>query len=112
MIKNSIGKTLSEVQYKIGLSLAGPLAVYVPFSLFNSALKACGQRSRVSAFSPWIVFWAFLGQVLDTDSCCRKALARINACRQTNGLATLVNDTSGYCKARKRLPEQLFRQLF
>ena len=56
--------------------------------------------------------WAFIGQVLDPDQSCNRALARIQAHRVRLGLAPLATDTGGYCKARKRLPELLFRRLF
>ena len=56
--------------------------------------------------------WAFIGQVLDPDQSCNRALARIQAHRIRLGLVPLATDTGGYCKARKRLPELLFRRLF
>jgi hypothetical protein len=62
-------------------------------------------------FPPQVVLWAWIGQVLDPDHSCRKALARINAHLAGLGSATLSTDTGGYCKARKRLPEGLFSRL-
>lgn len=59
-----------------------------------------------------MLVWAFIGQVLDPDQSCNRALARIQAYRARLGLKPLSTDTGGYCKARKRLPEALFRQLF
>lgn len=56
--------------------------------------------------------WAFIGQVLDPDHSCNRALARIQAHRLRLGLQPTSTDTGGYCKARKRLPEALFRKLF
>ena len=54
------------------------------------------------------MLWAFIGQVLDPDHSCNRALARIQAHRAHLGLPPLSTDTGGYCKARKRLPEALF----
>jgi hypothetical protein len=62
-------------------------------------------------FPPLVVLWAWIGQALDPDHSCRKALARINAHLAGLGGATLSTDTGGYCKARKRLPEGLFSRL-
>ena len=62
-------------------------------------------------FPPLVVLWAWIGQVLDPDHSCRKALARINAHLASLGRATVSTDTGGYCKARKRLPEGLLSQL-
>jgi hypothetical protein len=57
------------------------------------------------------MLWAFLGQVLDPDHSCNRALARIQAHRARLGLPPLSADTGGYCKARKRLPEAMFSKL-
>jgi len=62
-------------------------------------------------FPPLVVLWAWIGQVLDPDHSCRKALARINAHLAGLGGTPLSTDTGGYCKARKRLPEGLFSRL-
>ncbi len=112
MISDYIGRTLAGIQQKVGSSLAGPLEEYLTPDRFAVAWEECGHRFRYSALSPWVTFWAFLGQTIGADQCCRKALARINAHRFSNGLPLLANDTSSYCKARKRLPERLFEVLF
>ena len=57
------------------------------------------------------MLWAFIGQVLDPDHSCNRALARIQAHRARLGLGPLSADTGGYCKARKRLPEAMFSKL-
>ena len=62
-------------------------------------------------FPPWGLLWAFLGQVLDPDKSCARALARIQAHRAELGLPPLSPSTGGYCKARARLPEGLFARL-
>jgi hypothetical protein len=58
------------------------------------------------------MLWAFIGQVLDPDQSCNQALARIQSHRLRLGLKPISTDTGGYCKSRKRLPEQLFKKLF
>jgi hypothetical protein len=58
------------------------------------------------------MLWAFIGQVLDPDQSCNQALARIQSHRLQLGLKPISTDTGGYCKSRKRLPEQLFKKLF
>jgi hypothetical protein len=58
------------------------------------------------------MIWAFIGQVLDPDQSCNRALARIQSYRLQLGLKPVSTDTGGYCKARQRLPEQLFKGLF
>lgn len=58
------------------------------------------------------MIWAFIGQVLDADQSCNQALARIQSHRLRLGLKSVSTDTGGYCRARQRLPEQLFKKLF
>ena len=70
-----------------------------------------GTASARELFPPWVMLWAFIGQVLDADHSCNRALARIQAHRASLGLEPLAADTGGYCKARKRLPEAMFSRL-
>jgi len=65
---------------------------------------ASGANSRRRVFSPTVTFWAFLGQVLDPGTPCRKALARVQALMATQGLELPSCDTRAYCRARRRLP--------
>jgi hypothetical protein len=58
-----------------------------------------------------VTLWAFLGQVLDPDHSCNRALARIQVHRASLDLSPLSADTGGYCKARQRLPEGLCSKL-
>ncbi len=58
-----------------------------------------------------MTLWAFIGQVLDPDQSCNRALARIQAHRAANDLPPLSADTGAYCKARQRLPEEIFPEL-
>lgn len=71
-----------------------------------------GIVSAGRSFPPWVVLWAWIGQVLDPDHSCNAALARINAHRGLVGLPAVSTDTGAYCKARQRLPEGFFRRLW
>lgn len=62
-------------------------------------------------FPPRLTLWAFIGQVLDPDHSCNRALAAVQAHRAALGLPPLSCDTGGYCKARQRLPEALLSGL-
>lgn len=63
------------------------------------------------SFPPYVMLWAFVCQVLDPDKSCRKALNRIQAHLFKLGRGPVSTDTSGYCKARGRLPEGMFSGL-
>ena len=66
-------------------------------------------RERV--FSPAVTLWVFLAQVLSGDHSCREAVAKLNFWRLARDLKPCNPDTSSYCEARQRLPEQLFVEL-
>jgi hypothetical protein len=73
------------------------------------AAEGCSFRERI--FTPAITIWIFLGQVLDADHSCRQALMRFVAWLSAHGLRRCSSDTSAYCQARKRLPEEVLRRL-
>jgi len=69
--------------------------------------RLLGHMWRDRIFTPLVTLWTFLWQVLDADPACRQAVARtLGFLSATVGLDA-SHDPSAYCKARKRLPEQL-----
>jgi len=58
-----------------------------------------------------ITLWAFIGQSLDPDYSCNRALSRIKIHRAAMKLKSVSANTGGYCKARKRLPQTLLSKL-
>lgn len=56
--------------------------------------------------------WAWIGQALDKDKSLNKAVARVNAHRLSQGLEPVSTDTGGYCKARRKPPEEFFKRIF
>ena len=89
-----------------------PLCVSQLTSLFGSFLPAhllqfkaaSGANSRSRVYSPTVTFWAFLGQVLDPGSSCRKAVSRVQTLFALTKKDPPATDTSAYCTARRRLP--------
>jgi len=76
---------------------------YLPEALLQrKASKGTGSRRRI--FTRAVTFWAFLGQVLDAGSPCRKAVARVQALFSLKGLKRPGEHTGAYCEARLRLP--------
>jgi hypothetical protein len=70
-----------------------------------TAVKVC-WLDRI--YSPLVTLWVFLGQALSTDHSCRAAVAHLIAHRLTQGQRACSAETGAYCRARKRLPEELF----
>lgn len=63
-------------------------------------------------FPLFVVFWAFLSQVLTRNSTCRDAVRRVQALRARAGEEIPDKDTSAYCQARKKLPLELLKKIF
>jgi Transposase DDE domain len=67
------------------------------------------RRERL--FTPLITFWAFLSQVLSADSACRTAVRKVQAWWARQGGGPMSANTSAYCQARARLPEETLESL-
>ena len=77
----------------------------------HQACKAIKYSFRSRTYTPAVTIWMFIGQVLSVDHSCRDAIARLNVWRVAQGLPPCDSDTSAYCEARKRLPEELVLKL-
>ena len=71
-------------------------------------LQPAGRR-RV--YPPEVTLAAFLGQAISEDGSCQQAVHRVNSHRCAQGLPPASVETTSYCEARQRLPEELFLQL-
>lgn len=66
---------------------------------------------RDCVYTPLITLQTFLTQVLSAEQCCLAAVARLLAVLASQGRRLCSPKTDPYCKARKRLPEELLRRL-
>jgi hypothetical protein len=69
----------------------------------DETAKGKGTNSREATFTPTLVFWAFLSQVISPGSSCRQALTKVQIWCAHLKCKLPVSDTSAYCKARHRL---------
>jgi hypothetical protein len=81
-------------------------------ALTKSLCLMQGKKSRRRTFTHEVTFWAFLAQVIDVDSSCRRALTRVQRLRQGAGLSSLSQNTAAYCQARGRLPIRMLVRIF
>ena len=88
-----------------------PFAQHLPPDLIHRTASRLGVFFRERIYTPAVTLLTFLSQVLDRDHSCRQAVARLLAFRSGHGLRPCSPDTGAYCKARKRLPEELLRAL-
>ncbi len=84
--------------------------ILVP-ALVSEILTELGVTVRQRIYAPFTTLCVFLSQVLSEDHSCREAVAGLMAFRIANGQRPCSPDTNSYCRARKRLPEQLFQLL-
>jgi hypothetical protein len=88
-----------------------PMARHLGTDRILDACRAVGYAFRERLFNPAITLWMFLTQMLDPDHSCDKAVKRFLAFRCALGLRRCSSKNSGYCKARKRLPERVVSDL-
>lgn len=67
------------------------------------------RRNRHFGHRP--VFWAWIGQILEQNGSCSRALSLIQAWCVKAGLAAPGSGTSSYCKARKRLKGKFLKKV-
>ncbi len=92
-----------DVDVLCATHLTALFGAFLPADLL-ARKSATGAGSRERVFSRAVTFWAFLSQVLDPESSCRKAVARVQTLFALKGLKRPSQVTGAYCQARLRLP--------
>lgn len=77
----------------------------------GTIVKDLGIKFRERIFTPFVTLNAFLSQVLEDDSSCRKALIVVNAILHLRRKKLQNINSGSFCKAKMRLPVELIRQL-
>ncbi len=78
----------------------------------TTALKKAGVVFRDGIYTPLVTLCAFLSQAMAKDDpSCENAVSRVLVDRVRRKLKPCSTDTSSYCTARQRLPEQVIADL-
>lgn len=77
----------------------------------SAALTELRISYRERVFSPFAVLYAFLSQVFNDDSSCRRAVLEVAQIRKAHRKKACSTATGGYCQAKKRLPLVLIEYL-
>lgn len=77
----------------------------------QKVLQEQGVKYRQMLYTPIVVIWAWLSQVLDADKSLSNAVNRVVAWIAVAGEAVPSADTGAYSKARKRLPLAVLKPL-
>jgi hypothetical protein len=111
MYKNKIVNHVRSLRQKLSNQMGLPFQDILPANQVAEAIEAEKIKFRDCLFTPWVTLWAFLAQVLDADRSCRKAVSRVISYCAVIGLPIPSALTGGYCRARKRLAEDLVYRL-
>ena len=76
-------------------------------ALVEEACRLCNHAWRERIYTPWITLGIFLSQILSADHSCDDAISRFQKFRYDQGLPAVAPESSSYCEARQRLPEEL-----
>lgn len=79
--------------------------------MVENACRHLGHQWRVRVYTPWITLGLFLSQVLSAEPSCDQAIDRFQKCRYDQKLPKVATDSTSYCEARQRLPEELIGEL-
>ena len=74
-------------------------------------LRKIDPTQRQRGFGHIPVFWAWLGQILEANASCSKALGLIQAWYNTSGMPVPTGGTAGYCRARLRIKESFLEAI-
>jgi Transposase DDE domain len=90
---------------------SSPFSSLVSAAEVNEACQAADYSSAADLYTPITTVLTFLTQLFGSDGSCQQAVDGLIAERTAANQAKCSSDTGGYCKARKRLPEEIFQQL-
>ena len=71
-----------------------------------------GAMSRRSVFSKENTFWAFLGQVIDSDGGCKEVVRKLQSYASLKGIKVPSSSTASYCVARQKMNEKTLSNIF
>ena len=93
-----------------GLPFADVLTAHDVQEAFDDEGCSFGHGAR-AVYTPALVLWAFLSQVLSTDKSCRAAVLRILVLLVALERGPCSTDTGAYCRACAKLPVAVLRRL-
>jgi hypothetical protein len=99
------------LKQKFQHSIALPFEQVLPEAVVQQVLQDQGVKYREMLYTPMVVLWAWLSQVLDSDKSLSHAVKRVIAWIAAAQADVPSADTGAYSKARKRLPLGVLKPL-
>lgn len=109
--RRSFWQQMSFVRAQFAQIPGLPFGDVLSIDMVQQALVACAIPWVETIYTPLMTLLLFLSQVMNADSSCRAAVARLVAFRVGQGLPPCSSRTGAYCTARKKLPEGFFAWL-
>jgi DDE family transposase len=100
-----------SLRNQLGKQQGLPFLKILSRALVEQACRLCNHPWRERIYTPWITLGIFLSQILSDDHSCDDAVERFQKFRYDQGLPAVAPETSSYCEARQRLPEELTWEL-
>jgi putative transposase len=107
---HSFQKALAPFLNDYGLPFADVLPATAVEQAFAEEEVDFGDTTE-AVFTPPVMLWGFLSQVLEKDKSCRAAVQRVMAMRVASGQEPCSLDTGAYCRARAKLPASVLKRL-
>ena len=98
---------LDSVRDQLGRDPGLPFLKLLSRPLVEASCRRCNHFWRQRVYTPWITLGLFLSQILSDDHSCDDAVDRFQKYRYDQGLPCVSPETTSYCQARQRLPEEL-----
>lgn len=99
------------LKQKFQNSVALPFEQVLPEAVIQAVLEEQGVKYRQTLYTPIIMVWAWVSQVLDADKSLSNAVNRVIAWLAAAKQEVPSVDTGAYSKARKRLPLAVLKPL-
>jgi len=99
------------IKQKFQDSLALPFEQVLPSAVIQQVLEEQGVSYRQTLYTPIVVVWAWMSQVLESDKSLSNAVSRVIAWLAAAGEEVPSADTGGESIARKRLPLSVLKPL-
>lgn len=101
---------LAEARKKTFKQVGEIFSPFIPISALNQ--EKTGVMSRRRLFTKENTFWAFLGQIFDSDGGCSEVVRKLQGYATMRGLKLPSSSTSSYCAARRKLDEATLSEIF
>jgi hypothetical protein len=101
--RNQIDSLRDQFQQEQGL----PFLDLLSQALVEDMCRQGNYPWRNRNYTPWITLGLFLSQVLSDGQSCDEAVDRFQKFRSDRGLPAVSTETTSYCEARQRLPEEI-----